>query len=590
MADRTEGGVDGTSGDEPSALATLPKRRLWPVALVLLALGAAGSWFAYRQVTAPEPLRVLIVVEIDGTWWEGSRSAALFTDEAAELLAGLGFDPVRGGDPQAAQILEDAESVRDAARKLRAAFIVTGRLEPAVTDLPVDEGFVEVAIDAQTRIEHGATGSIVATPELHTFSGAKERERAVTFAVQSAARHLVDQAAPAIAAHPDVAALLDGRDAKLLDRLAPLKTYVAARQATLEDATKGYAELDATRRQGEQRGPLTFHSPVDADDRLVAVRERGLLVATADVRPFFSASSLELLRSEALETVGWRPLADEPTPIGTPLWRGYNAFTYPSVSRDGRRVALVEDLYGWARSLVIVDDGNPPRRLRTEPTRRLSEPRVSPDGAHVAVIDRACRQCAKELSIVDAETGTETLHLGEREAGVIDGFAWLDRSRLLVLMAPEGDQAGLYAIQIASGRRSALVLVEDATPLRDPVANRDASVVAVSKPTRRTIATLDMQSNDVTEHLVGGAATALSFAPDGRKLVFELKTPESRHLEIATLKLDGSEVTLLTSNDAADRHPLFSADGATVFFEARDTDPVFGSKRAVARIAAVPAP
>ena len=77
-----------------------------------------------------------------------------------------------------------------------------------------------------------------------------------------------------------------------------------------------------------------------------------MLVATADVHPFFSASGLELLRSEALETLGWRPLGGEPGPFTRRLWRGYNAFTYPSASGDGQRIALVEDLYGWARSPV----------------------------------------------------------------------------------------------------------------------------------------------------------------------------------------------------------------------------------------------
>lgn len=590
MADRTEQEVSEAAADEPASIAAVPRRRLWPVLLALVALLAAGGWFAYRQATAPHPLRVLVAVDIDGTWWEGSRPAALFTDEAAELLTKLGFDPVRAGDPETAKILEEAGSPQEAARALRAAFVITGRLEPAASELPVDEGFVEVAIDARAQVEHSFDGEALATPAIHTFSGAKDRERAIEFAAQSAARHVVDHAVPAMARHPEVAALLNGQDAKLLDRLAPLKTYLAAREATLDDAAKGYTELDGARRTEEQRGPVAFHSPKDADDRLVAVDTDRVLVVTADVTPFFSASGLELLRSEALEEVGWRRLSGEPEGISAPLWRGYNAFTYPSASGDRRRIALIEDLYGWARSLVILDAGKAPRRLRTEPTRRLSEPRVAPDGAHVAMIDRACRRCARELSVVDAETGTERLHLGEAEAVAIDDFAWLDRARLMVVMTPKDGEPGLWAIQIASGQTSSLMLVEGSAPLRDPAASPDASVVAASHPTARTIVTLDVGTNQVTEHLVGGAATALSFSPDGRRLVFELKTPESRHLEIATLTLDGSDVTLLTTNDAADRYPLFSPDGKTVFFEARDPDPVFGKKRAVARIASVAAP
>lgn len=585
MADRTDDEGDTAPKDDVPSLAAVPKRRLWPALVVLVALVSAGGWFAYRQATAPDPLRVLIAVEIDGTWWEGSRPAAIFADEAAELLSKLGFDPVRAGDPETAEVLENAASPQEAARALGAAFVITGRLEPAVNELPIDEGFVEVAIDAQVQVEPTGEGGVLATPEIHTFSGAKDRERALEFAVQSAARHLVDHAVPAMASHRDVAALLDGQDAKVLDRLAPLRAYVAARQAALDDAKKGYAELDRARRENEQRGPLTFHSPMDADDRLVGVDGGRLLVVTADVRPILSASGLERLRSEALETLGWRPSGGEPGRVGRPLWRGYNAFTYPSLSRDGKRVALVEDLYGWAKSLVILDARQPPRRLRTESTRRLSEPRLAPDGAHVAVVDRACRRCAKELSVVDVETGEERLHVGEVEADTIDGFAWLDRARLMVVMDPKDGESGLWAIQIASGDKSSLMLDEGNATLRDPAASEDGRVVAASNPIERTIVTLDMESKQVTEHLVAGAATALSFSPDGRRLVFELQTPES--LEIALLRLDDSEVSLLTSNDAADRYPLFSPDGTRVFFEARDTDPVFGKRRAVARIASV---
>ena len=139
MTDRTEEEVGMASTDEPSSLDAVPRRRVWPVLLLLVVLVAAGGWFAYREATAPEPLRVLIAVEIDGAWWEGSRPAALFTDEAADLLTKLGFDPVRAGDPETARILEEAASPREAARALGAAFVITGRLEPATSELPVDE-------------------------------------------------------------------------------------------------------------------------------------------------------------------------------------------------------------------------------------------------------------------------------------------------------------------------------------------------------------------------------------------------------------------------------------------------------------------
>jgi len=585
---KAPGGRPEEESDEPEIGVGVPRRRLWPGLVLMLALALAGGWFVYHQVTAPQPLRVLVDVEVDGHWWEGSRPAAALADEAAELLTALGLEPVRAGDPETATILENAASPREAARRLRAAYVITGRLSPAVEELPVAEGFVQVAVDDAVSVARVDEPAPLTEVTIHTFSGAKDEERALVLVGRSAARHIVDAAVPAIASHPEVAALVEGQDARLLDRLAPLQAYLATRRATLEDAAKNYAELDRSRRENEQRGPLTFHSPVDANDRLLATGERGILVATAEVRPFLSAIQLELLRSEALEEVGWRPAEGATEGLRETLWRGYSAFTYPSASRDGRRVALVEDLFGWGRSLVLVEEGKPPRRLRTEATRKLSGPRLAPDGGHVALVDRACARCARELSVVDADTGQERLHLGEAMA--VGTFAWLDRSRLVVVMAPENGEPGLWVVPIASGRRRSLMDVEGAVTLRDPVATLDARTVAASNPIRRTILTVDVATGETTTHLVGGAATALAFSPDGTRLVFELMTPESRHLEIATLTLASSEVKLLTTNDAPDRYPLFSPDGARVFFEARNPDPVFGRKRAVARITSVPAP
>ena len=70
-------------------------------------------------LTEPLPLRVLIAVDVDGYWWEGSKPAAEVADALAAQLADMGFDPVRAGDPDTTQVLEDAPDPVAAARKLR---------------------------------------------------------------------------------------------------------------------------------------------------------------------------------------------------------------------------------------------------------------------------------------------------------------------------------------------------------------------------------------------------------------------------------------------------------------------------------------
>jgi Tol biopolymer transport system component len=93
----------------------------------------------------------------------------------------------------------------------------------------------------------------------------------------------------------------------------------------------------------------------------------------------------------------------------------------------------------------------------------------------------------------------------------------------------------------------------------------------------------------VASYPVEGRAAALSFSSDGKRLVFE-RVQRGRYQEIVVLELDGGKLTALTNNDSPDRSPLFSPDGKRVYFEARNSDPVFGRKRAVVRIAWVPTP
>jgi len=112
----------------------LPKRRVWPVLAVLAAIVLGVGVMIYRISREPLPLRVLIAVDLDGYWWEGSRPAAALADQLAERLADIGFEPVRGGDPEVTAILEKAKSPEEAARKLQAAFLITASLRPQIIE------------------------------------------------------------------------------------------------------------------------------------------------------------------------------------------------------------------------------------------------------------------------------------------------------------------------------------------------------------------------------------------------------------------------------------------------------------------------
>ena len=582
----------------PSMDLPLPKRRLWPLWLVLAAVLGGGGLLLWRELTSPLPLRVLVAIDIEGQWWEGSKPAAQVADELGALLDSMGFEPVRAGDPETAEVLEQSGSAEEAAHALRAAFIISGSITPEAVDLPIEGGFVEIHMDAPIRVTHLGDEAPLVEREIHTFSGAKTRDRAMGFAAESAARHAFDIALPVILAHSSVAELVEGKDPSVVDRLAPAKNFAAGRKGEIDGAAVAYAELDK-RRLDKERAPVkpTFLSPPSAEDRLVAVGPDGWLVTTARVDPFYSARDMRLLRSEHLETVEWRG-ADGSKP---PLWRGYNVFTYPSAGRAGAPVAVVEDLYGWARGLVLLRSGAAPKRVAVYTDRRVSEPKVAPGGGAIALSERRCVGCPVEIVVVDAEEGRELLRIDSSKGDRIGSYGWLDDEQLMVVFTPlsswteeatdEADTAehGLWAIDVRTSKRRALLLVEGPAALVDPTASDDGQLAAVSHANGDAIATIEVASKALHAYPVGGRPSALSISPDGRRIAFELRLGGDLP-EIAVLDRATGKVSRLTDNADSDRLPRFSADGKNVLFEARNTDPVFDGNRPVVRIASLPAP
>jgi hypothetical protein len=343
---------------------------------------------------------------------------------------------------------------------------------------------------------------------------------------------------------------------------------------------------------------------MDAEDSLLGVGPKGVLLGTGLVTPFYSPTNFELLRNTGLETIAWRSIAalggasgsGEALADDKVVWRGYNSFTYPSASRDGAAVVLVEDLYGWARALTLVTQGAKPERLRVEAKRKLSSPKVSPGGKAVAYVDRACRRCAGEVAVLDLVSRKELWRLSEEDASAIGDFGWLDDQRLMVVFraaAPVGDEpssTALWGVDIRDGRRFTLMVGNDGAVFGQPAANAEAKLVVAAHYDGSAIVSLDLATNELRSHDVGGRPSSLALSPDADRVVFELVTRESPYPEIALLDLASSRVTRVSNNQSEDRYPLFSADGKRIFFEARNADPVFRRKRTVARIASVAAP
>ena len=573
--------------------AIVPKRRLWPVFAALGVVALAAAFFVVRALTATDPLRILVAIDLDGYWWEGSEPAARLADELSSQLADLGFDPVKGGDPAVMKTLESTKDPRAAAKKLGADFIIEARLAPEIIEHPVKGGYFEIRVDAPvtlTFLDKGTTSE----GRIHGYSGAQQKDRAMGFLVDSMASQAMGAIIAQLIDHPAVREITEGSDVKLLARLNPARDFAKQRKQKLTDAAEAYA-LRAKERDAEEKGGVRFLSGVSAEDLLVGIGEGGYYVKTADVTPHFSKRRSELVRSEALETITFRPLDQAALPTTDPaapkpMWKGYHVYSYPSSQVDGDRVAFVEDLFGWAKTITVVDKSGASKRVRVDPEHRFVDPKVSPGGKYVAVYDRPDRSAPADLMVLDTDTGKEVFGF-HTENQSLGGFTWIDDKRLGFVYVPQSSAGEDQDFAVVDVSRQPLSIehpyrAKPGEDIRMPAASRDGKlVVYVTRGSPAGIAVIDTATWTRKVHPVEGVVSWPIFSPDATRVAFEVLARGND--DIGMLTLATGAVTKLTAGRGDERQPRFSADGKKIVFEVHYRDPVFPRSRMLSRIATV---
>ncbi len=608
-----------------------PKGRLVALLLLVVALGGAGFLF-WRTRNAAEPTRILVAIDLNGQWWQGSAPAAKASDEIADWLRELGFDPVRAGDPAVTAALEKAASPVEAARSLKAGYVIQAKFEPKVIEHPIDEGYFETRAEGIVQIVHvGESGPATEIP-VQGWSGAKSKERALEGLGTSVALRTFDAALVALASHPKLEAFFQENPRNVpperLQQLKRAREFVAGRSRALEAAASAYKSAGPNR-IAKERGAVevTYHGTMADDDALCGAGPEGVLVRTSPETPFMSPATGKLGRIPGLEGLEWR----KPDGQKKALWTGYNVYGYPAAAPEGTPVVLVEDLFGGAKTVTVVGAGGEPKRLKLDPVHRFSTPVVAPGGGAVALEDRGCYSgCPTDLLVLSLADGQELFRAGP-EGGAFGGHAWLDARRLVVLHDPKGVAAETEeaapegqanaakepaATAAAQGPkrfdapRQTLWLVDLGNPGASPVAlltvgegeslswlrgGRGGKRLAAAHrgPKGRGLAVINVEGGNaatMTVHDVSGDASAPVFSPDDQRIAFNLvPNGADDDEEIAVISAAGGAVTRLTDNPFRDRYPQFSHDGARIFFESLDRDPAFPLDRNVSVIASVPA-
>ncbi|MRG97470.1 PD40 domain-containing protein [Polyangium spumosum] len=565
-----------TSPAEPEATETeIPpelvprKRRFWPLAGALLALAGAGAFFSLRSLREPEPLRVVVAVDLDGHFWDGSRASALLVNELCQRLDAIGFEPVRAGDPEVLEVLREAESPEEAAKTLRAAFVVKAKLTPEMIEHPVEGGYFEVRADASIEVRH-VRDEVPQAGRLVSWAGGKGKADALRRLAETLALQAFDQVAPHLVKHPAIDAIFKGNDIKLAGHVAKAKKYVEVRGERLNEAERTYKDLENRRRIFE-KGPakITYHSAIGADDALGGSATPGVLVKTAPITPFVAPRTMKLSWITGLETLEWRAPGSE----RKVLWSGYHLFSYPAAAPDGSRVVFAEDLFGWAKTLTVVDPDGTSRRLRIDAEHRFSSPKVAPGGKAAALYDRPCRDCPGKLAVVSLDDG-KTLFERLPEGGFFSGFAWVGPQKLAFLYTPSEAEAPprqtLYVADLGASPPAAKPLLQVPAEERFDTmeASRDGKKLVAERGGSSTrLALVDVDAGEILPVNVVYAVQNPSFSPDGKRVAF------TRFGDVFFYDIEQGNTRMLTENPWNERYPVFSEDGSRIYFESTSDDP-----------------
>ncbi len=575
--------------EEPESMPVVPKRRsglpILVVFLLVLGGGAGAFWYLGSR---PDPFKVLVSVDADGPWYKGGETSEMISEEIADGLDKIGFGVVKTDDRKAIGVLSEASSVVEAAEDLRAGFVISGTVDPEVIEHPVEKGFVEVRAKVTLKVHFlGAEGQD-AEDTFTSWAGGPTKKDAMKLLGEQIASRAFDASVPRITGHPVVKAKLDAGDMQTLVRLDAAKQFADARARQLEDATKAYDELLAKHKEHRGPKPITYHGDFRGLDFLASTGPDGILINTQGKRAFFHPKRSQLEWINDLETVAWRGGDKDKV-----VWSGYHVLGYPAAAPDGSAALFVEDLFGHAKTLTVVDASGAARRVMVHESARFDNPEVAPGGKAAAMYVRLCYGCTRDFAVFSLADG-KTLYRRD-SAGELDegygGYAWLDEKRAVYVvrrmvitaeLAAPAEELHVVDVSGPQAADSTLATLENER-CSSPSASADGKklVLGCAGTSEYRLVVIDTTTGERTETKLVGLSPSIS--PDGTRVAY------TRGGDVFVGKLADSTEERLTENSFYERRALFSSDGKRVYFETQAEDPMFKS-RTVGVVASVEAP
>ncbi|MBL8744644.1 MAG: PD40 domain-containing protein [Myxococcales bacterium] len=577
--------------DAPESEYVVKRRPMWPFFAVLGVIIASVAGLVFYLTSRPDPFKVLVAIDVNGQWWEGSKPAAVLADKIADGLQKVGFEPIKGGDPKVDKVLSKAKSPEEAARKLGAGFVIYGSLSPQLTDHPVEGGFVEARTNTKLTVRYvtDSEGQAAEVP-ITSWSGGETKAEALDLMAEHVADRIFDAALPKLFEHEVIKSKIDRGDVAAVVRLDDAKKFLEIRGRRLDEVKKAYDKVNQDHAEANDPVKITYHGGFHEQDYLGGVGEAGPLLLTADLSPFIRPSNFDLAWITQLETLAWRG----PDGKDKLIWSGYHIMGYPSAAPGGFPVVFVEDLFGRAKTITVAEADGTSRRVRIDPKARYVNPEVSPKGKAAALYEKACRTCAASFTVISlsdgkalyfrASGGDDAFGEGAESYG---GYTWLDDNQAAFLVdgkpkVIEKDEKGedappdtwvtvqeLRAVDISQSPplERLVAQLDVGERCQSPEASRDGKQVAMTCSSQKGWVLTFVDSMNGEKTLSEERAAAPTWSPDGKKIAFE------RSGNIFVYDVASKQATQLTKNDFVERLPRFSLDGKRIYFESQLKDP-----------------
>lgn len=593
------------TAEAPESEYVIRRKPMWPFFAVLAAIVATVGGGVYWLTNRPDPFKVLIAIDVNGQWWEGSKPAAMLADQIAEGLSKVGFEPIKGGDPKVDKVLSKSKTPEEAARKLGAGFVIYGSLSPQLTEHPVEGGFIEARTNAKIMVRYvtDSEGQAAEVP-IVAWSGGQTKAEALDLMAENVAERIFDGALPKLFEHEVIKSKIDRGDVSAVVRLDDAKKFLEIRKRRLDEVKKAYDKANQEHAESDDPAKISYHGEFHEQNYLGGTGEAGPLLLSANVSPFIMPKSFDLAWITQLETLAWRS-ADGKDKV---IWSGYHIMGYPSVAPEGFPVVFVEDLFGRAKTITVAEADGSSRRVRVDAKARYVNPKVSPKGKAAALYEKACRTCGGNFTVVSLADGkalyfrasNTDAEIGEASESY-GGYTWIDDHQAAFLVQgkegppPEKDDEG-NLVQLAAVQEVRVVDVGTTPPLERllaqlepeqkceaPDASPDGKLIAMTCSSESGWVLTFVDTSAGSKSATAERAAAPSWSPDGKKVAFE------RGGNIFVFNYETRAATQLTKNAFVERLPRFSRDGRRIYFESQLKDPN-NSRRIVSVPASVEAP